>query len=426
MAVLEEEVVAKLLAVTVEERTSLRKAVEEFFSRHRGLAYMKPFVRAVGLGVARNYILLDRALEKLGYGPPSHSKRWMLARVLAYEALMGRLKPGRAQRLAPRAGLEVSDLNRLREIGVGDIVSGLSGLERLSVLYSMPRWILEEIARLEPPGLEKLLKTLNQDPARWIRIAPWASPGEVARKLKASGVLLEPDPVLPGVARIVEGAATASRHQLHAQGVYVFQDRASSLVSFLAKPRGKRVADLTAGPGGKITLAGWLGAAMLVGGDLKQGRVEQVKAMAKRTRVDHLLDAYQGDARAPPLRIEALDSLIVDPPCTDLGRLQYEPEIKMWLTRGDMVYYSRVQKSMLSTVLRRARPGTRIVYSVCTLTWRETVWVVKHALEEEPYATPVEPEPRIGVKPPSLPEAQLLLPHLHRSQGFFIAVIEKK
>ena len=422
----EEEVAARILADTVHYRTTLRKAAEEFFTKHPGLDYMRPIVRALGTGVARHFLLLDHGLSKLGYGPPSQSQKWMLARILAYEALMGKLKKSRAQRAAQKAGIRLADLEALREMGISGVVSGLSGQKRLSILYSMPQWILEEILRLEPPSPEKLLKTLNTDPARWIRISPWVDRAWLVRRLRANGVVVEPDPLLPGIARIISGAEKASRLEEHAKGFYVFQDKASSLVVYTGEPRGKTVVDVTAGPGSKITLAGWLGARHLVAGDLKPHRAVEVSKLAARTGVDHLIDVYQGDARQPPLRLKAADLVIVDPPCTDLGRLQYEPEIKMWLTRGDMAFYSRLQRTMLSRILAEAKPGARIVYSVCTITWRETVWVTRRVLEETPYASPVEPPIRIGVRVKGVPEAQLLLPHLHGTQGFSILLLEKK
>jgi 16S rRNA (cytosine967-C5)-methyltransferase len=108
-----------------------------------------------------------------------------------------------------------------------------------------------------------------------------------------------------------------------------------------------------------------------------------------------------------------------------VGRLQYEPEVKLWLTRGDIHYFRRLQLRIASAVVEAAPPGSTIVYSVCTLTHSETVWVIRRLLERHSDVDLVEPEPVLGEKPRRLPRSQRLLPHLHGTQGFFIAKLAK-
>jgi len=421
---LPEEVAAWLLAETVRRKASLRDTASLYFQRNPGQEYMKPLVRVLTLGVARNYMLLDHVLAEAGYGPPSHSTRWMLARVAVFEALSGRLKPSRARRIAEKAEVSPEWLLSLRGARPSEFVKGLSGLDRLAVLYSFPRWLLEELAAARITRLEELLRALNRDPVRWLRFDKRrVSFEELARRLAARGAVLRRDRDLPDVAEVVSGAQAVTRSPEYREGLVVFQDKASALVSWLAGPGGRSVHDPTAGAAIKASHSLWLGARYAVAGDLKPQRAREAVSTLERLRLRHAADVVVGDARRPYLR--ASDVVIVDPPCSDVGRLQYEPEVKMWLTRGDIKFFRRVQVRMLAAQLENAKPGSTVVYSVCTLTRSETVWVVRRVAERVPEAEMVRPSLFLGEPAAGAPLAQRLLPHLHRTQGFFIAVFRR-
>ncbi|ALL00093.1 tRNA and rRNA cytosine-C5-methylase [Pyrodictium delaneyi] len=421
--VLPEEVAARILSETVRHRASLRDTATRFFSRNPELDYMKPIVRVLTLGVARNYMLLDKVLESLGYGPPSHSTRWMLARILVYEALSDKLKPTRARKLAPRAGLDADKILELRGAEPQEFVRGLGGVEKLSVLYSFPRWMVEELLGAEIPELPRLLESLNQDPTRWIRVKPEVDIEWLRERLRGQGVEIEPDRDLPDIARIVSGDSKATRTEEYQKGLYILQDKASALVSWVARPRDSVAVDPTAGAAVKASHMAWLGARYVVAGDVKPERIREARRTLSRLAVGHIIDLVAGDARQPYLR--GFDVTVVDPPCSDIGRLQYEPEVKLWLTRGDIHYFRRLQLRIVSAVVEAALPGSTIVYSVCTLTRSETIWVIRRLLERHSDVEIVEPEPVLGEKPRRLPRSQRLLPHLHKTQGFFIAKLVK-
>ena len=423
---LPEEIAAYILAVAVREKTSMRSVAEEFFGRHPELDYMKPVVRVLTLGVARNYLLLDHALRRLGYGPPSHARKWMLARVLAYEAIFGKLKRSRVEKLSDRAGVRSEDIFKLRGMHPDDIVSDLRGIDRLSVRYSFPRWILEELLTAGVHDLDKLLEALNSDPIRYIRVAPWVDRRRLAEELRREGVIVKPDPHLPDVMVIVEGVDRAAKTRLYQEGFYTIQDKASALVSHLLEPRGEVAADYTAGAAVKASHMAWLGARYVIASDVKPLRFTGsygARGLLRRLRLGHLVELVVADGRRPATR--PLRRVLVDPPCTDIGRLQYEPEVKMWLTRGDAKMYSRIQRQLLDAAVKNAAQGARIVYSVCTLTYSEAERVVKRVLRDNSDVELAKVKPPFGDQSPKLPGAIRTYPHRHGTQGFFIAVLEK-
>ena len=80
---------------------------------------------------------------------------------------------------------------------------------------------------------------------------------------------------------------------------------------------------------------------------------------------------------------------------------------------------------LLEAAIEAARPGSTIVYSVCTLTRSETIWVLRRILEARKDVEFVDPEPVVGERVQQVPGAQRLYPHLHQTQGFFIAKMVK-
>jgi len=282
---------------------------------------------------------------------------------------------------------------------------------------------VEELLEAEIPELPRLLEALNRDPVRWIRVKPGVDIGWLRERLRGQGVEIEPDRDLPDMARIVSGDSKATRTEEYQKGLYILQDKASALVSWVAGPQGRIAVDPTAGAGVKASHMAWLGARYVVAGDVKPERIGEAKRTLGRLAVGHLVDLVAGDARQPYLR--GFGVADVDPPCSDVGRLQYEPEVKLWLTRGDIHYFRRLQLRIASAVVEAAPPGSTIVYSVCTLTRSETIWVIRRLLERHSDVELVEPEPVLGEKPRRLPRSQRLLPHLHATQGFFIAKLAK-
>ncbi len=400
-------------------RWSLSRAAGWFFSRNPGLSHFKPPVRVITLGVARNFILLDRALEHIGYGPPRNDLRWMLGRVMAFSLLFWRLKPSRVARGARRSGIGYRDLIKLRDVSPRDLVKGLSEFDRLSVLYSMPKWMLAQLKAAEIPNLEELLRTLNRDPNRWLRVRLNAGRGRIEAALRDAGVMAEPDEQLPDVLKIIEAPGGLPR--LLDRRVVVLQDKASALVSHVLQPGGRRVGDLTGGAAIKASHMAWLGAKGVFSMDISVRRVfEEAAPNVKAMDVGSIVDLAVGDVKKPPIR--GLDAVLVDPPCTDLGRLQFNPEIKMWLKPRDLRVMSGLQLGMMKAASGASRT---LVYSVCTLTYSETIRNARIASEEFGLE-PIEAQPIVGERPPGFPKAQRMLPHIHGTQGFFIAKFKTK
>lgn len=421
-----EFVAADILARVEATRLSLRHVMEEYFSRQPGLAGIRGVVRAYLLGLLRRYRVIDAYAEHvLGLKPATLDVyRRALLRSIVYEAKFRDVDSDRLRlvlRHAARRGIRVEwgDIVALKSMPVKAILKMYGGAERLGVEYSLPTWVVEYLLGLLGREAYRLFKAFNRRQPLWIRSVRPELRGQVVAALRRRGFTVEEDPVLDDVAA-VHGGAGIARTPEYRRGLFVIQERASSLAAHLTGFRGVYV-DVTSAPGVKIMhFASRSGYG--VGVDIKRRRVLAAVRLASRLGLRGRVDFVVGDSRLPPLR--GVPGLIVDPDCSSLGRLGVSPEMRLWVRREYVDVYSRLQWEIVSAAARVLRPGGRMVYSTCTLTLEENEHIVRRAVEELGFEA-VEAEPRLGVDAFGV-AGQRLYPHVHGTIGFFAAVLERR
>ena len=169
----------------------------------------------------------------------------------------------------------------------------------------------------------------------------------------------------------MNGAAVVHRR---ADG-YV-QDRSSQLVAeAVPMEAGMRVLDLCAAPGGKATALAARGATV-VAADVRPRRAGLVVANRDRLGADTVV-VVVADGRRPPFRPASFDAVLVDAPCSGLGALRRRPDARWRIEASDVDELAELQRQLLVAAAPLVRPGGSLVYSVCTLTRRETGDVVE-------------------------------------------------
>ncbi len=225
------------------------------------------------------------------------------------------------------------------------------------------------------------------------------------------------------------------------------QDEASQLVSLLVAPEpGETVLDACAAPGGKTTHLAELmeNSGKLIAMELRGGRLKPLKKAVERLGVT-IVDIVEGDSTAhldfqPSLfpgpegaashvSTEGFDAVLVDAPCTGLGVVGRNPDIKYKRTEKDIAALSKTQGKFLRNLASYVRPGGRLVYSVCSFEPEETDEVVEGFLKvHDDY----EVEDASGFIPegPGMVVGEdgflRTYPHTHGMDGFFAARLVRK
>jgi 16S rRNA (cytosine967-C5)-methyltransferase len=191
------------------------------------------------------------------------------------------------------------------------------------------------------------------------------------------------------------------------------------------------VVDFCAGAGGK-TLA--LGALMhsqgrLYAFDTAAKRLAKLTPRLKRSGLSNVhpqLIAGAGDARVKRLASK-IDRVLVDAPCSGLGTLRRNPDLK-WRQQPQSVTEMAVkQRAILEAAGGLVKPGGRLVYATCSLLREENEAIVDGFLSAHPKFSPVHCGEILGRQGIALNTGQhfRVFPHTHAMDGFFAAVLER-
>ncbi len=200
------------------------------------------------------------------------------------------------------------------------------------------------------------------------------------------------------------------------------QDPASGWVVDVVGARpGEVVVDACAAPGGKATALAGRGA-RIVAMDLDAARARSMRGLADELGVG--LAGVLGDARHPPLRIGAVDRVLVDAPCSGLGALRRRADARWRITPADIDRLVGVQRQILAAAVELVSPGGLVVYSVCTLTTDETTRVVDAVTAVDDRS--VVEEIDLGRRWRRSGSGVVVLPQDHRTDGMFVAALRRR
>jgi 16S rRNA (cytosine967-C5)-methyltransferase len=308
----------------------------------------------------------------------------------------------------------------------------------LALAEAHPAWMVERWASFYGLDAARSICRHGQiQPAVTVRVAV----AEAQTELTEAGVILENGQLLTGARTVVSGDVTAAL-AFHESRVSI-QDEGSQLVAELAAAalggQVKSILDACAAPGGKtLILAERHPPARILACESSPARFEQLRGRVAghTSQIEcRLADATQLTESA------AFDLVLADVPCSGTGTLGRNPEIRHRLRVEDLSRQAERQRAILASALRAVRPGGRVVYSTCSLEPEENEQVVAAVLAEIPAAHAVP----LGASIESLQRksavtsnaaarlqgsltsqgALRLLPGEFRTDGFFIALIER-
>jgi 16S rRNA (cytosine967-C5)-methyltransferase len=369
-----------------------------------------------------------------------------------YASLKWMLQPARPERaprlaalvtLARQHGIAALDARALKsdERAVRNALSLDASTAPCAVRAEVPLWLFQRItaqyhdaepllaAMVEPAPLDLRVNTLK------------TSRDEVLAELRAATrqhapLAAEPTPYSPDGIRLIDKPAL-TRWPLYRDGLVEVQDEGSQLVARLVAPkRGAMVVDFCAGAGGK-TLA--LGSLMKSTGriyafDIHAKRLSGLGPRLKRSGLSNVHPAAianENDARVKRLAGK-IDRVLVDAPCSGSGTLRRNPDLKWRFDENELARVNAVQANVLRAAARLVKPGGRLVYATCSLLATENQDVVEGFLAERPEFSVVCATEVLKAQGIAIDHAErfapwfVMLPHLHGTDGFFAAVLERR
>jgi 16S rRNA (cytosine967-C5)-methyltransferase len=299
---------------------------------------------------------------------------------------------------------------------------------------NLPQWLYEKlVARDGEESTLQLAEALNRPAPLDLRVnALKAAREEVIAALAEAPIAAEPTPYAPFGIRVQKKPALQNL-PLFKNGSIEVQDEGSQLLAqVVGAKRGEMVVDFCAGAGGK-TLA--LGANMrntgrLYAFDVSDKRLAKLKPRLARSglsNVHPVLIAHENDAKIKRLAGK-IDRVLVDAPCSGLGTLRRNPDVKWRQTPQSLAELNIKQAAILDGAARLVKPGGRLVYATCSLLDEENEAIVSQFLasHNEFALVPMRDilaEQKINL---IMDEYLKLVPQTHHTDGFFAAVLERK
>jgi 16S rRNA (cytosine967-C5)-methyltransferase len=304
-----------------------------------------------------------------------------------------------------------------------------SQLAYLGTTLSHPDWLIARwLDRYGFDATEQWCLFNNAPPEITVRSRTGEQRDALLALLVQAGADATPAPFAPDAIRLPAGSF--GRLPFRMRERLLIQDEGSQLVAWTVQAApGARVLDVCAAPGGKtVLLAGAMsGRGTLVAGDLRESRLRLLAGMLARTKTRASVIALDA-TRSLPFTAQ-FDRVLLDAPCSGLGTLRRDPDLKWSRRPDDLPVYARAQREMLRHAADVVAPDGAIVYATCSSEPEENAAVVDGFLGSDPRFA-LEP-----ALPPDFPRAAALLdargclvtmPFRHGLDAFFAARLVRR
>jgi 16S rRNA (cytosine967-C5)-methyltransferase len=388
--------------------------VSAFFREHRALGSRERHTLAETVYAVLRQRLLWQHLAQSGRGEMERR----LA-VLAWQGNEGFL----------RAALNEAEHQWLQQVQAVDRAALPEKLR-----HNLPDWLAERLQASLGDQFWPFVESMARSAPLDLRVNALKAKREDAQQaLREAGIEARAMPYSPFGLRI-DGKPALNKLELFTGGGVEVQDEGSQLLALLTDAkRGEMVVDFCAGAGGK-TLA--LGAAMrntgrLYAFDTSGHRLAALKPRLARSGLSNVYPvqiAHERDERVKRLAGK-IDRVLVDAPCSGLGTLRRNPDLKWRQTPADIDELVAKQTAILASAARLVKAGGRLVYATCSLLEAENEAVAEAFGASHAGEFSVVPAAE-ALAAAHVPHAEELVrgdhlrlwPHRHETDGFFAAV----
>ena len=244
-------------------------------------------------------------------------------------------------------------------------------IKYLEIKYSTPRTVVEYLIKdYGNHEAEAILEAFEEK--RPLVARATKNREDLIKKLEAEGVRVSTDTIFPESLKILE-LDSLSYLESFEEGDFVLQDESSQFIGkIVGLPKGARVLDLCAAPGGKSLLfAGMEEVDEIISCDITESKTELIEDNVRRIGTDKIRTKVNDASLYNPDFLDGFDLVICDLPCSGLGVMGRKRDIKYNVSRDKIRELAILQKKILENAVRYVKKGGRLIYSTCTMTKAE-------------------------------------------------------
>ncbi len=284
-------------------------------------------------------------------------------------------------------------------------------LDYLSVKYSYPKFALAEL--LDYYGRERVEKIIGAENSLTC-LSFYGQNGE--EYLKSKGVEYQNTPF-----DNVYLAKNFLRDKEYDNGLYTYQALGSVAICDIIEPC-ERLLDTCAAPGGKSIRLSYK-CREIVSWDIHEHRVKLIDEYKTRMKRENITACVQ-DAKEYKKELEkSFDGVLVDAPCSGLGVLSDNPDIKLNREQSDVKNLNEEQISILKTVCNYVKVGGYLYYSTCSVLPSENVKIVERFLKDEDNFEIENIKSKLEHE--NVDGTNAFLPDISRGLGFYVAKLKR-
>lgn len=412
--------------------------IDSFFRSHKYLgSHDRRFIAETVYGTLRHLRWCEFVLHAaIGREVPQiKSEDGLLLLAVTYVLAISRQRVAPAD-IAAKLGSPVLK-KRLPEL-LADIATTQSittddTIERIGIEHSFQEWMVRRLRDdFGQDTAEHICKSLNEPAPLTLRVNLLKVTVEQCRKvLGEEKVETTSTRISPFGLHITKRLNVFSLKAFQ-DGLFEVQDEGSQILPLMIDPKPTaKVLDACAGAGGKS-----LGFAVLM---KNRGEIYAVDTNGYRLRELKKRSRRAGAFNIRPVEVHTIEDLtdkfrgyfdivFVDAPCSGLGTIRRNPGLKWTVTQETVQELAEKQSAILQQCASLVKPGGKLAYATCTLLKEENEDVVHRFREKNREFSLVNPEEmlkKIGVEKGTSGDFVTLLPHIHGTDGFFCAVMEK-
>ena len=320
-----------------------------------------------------------------------------------------------------------SELGWLKEMKSADLST-----QPEAVRLELPDWLYERLRARFGPHLPALAEALSRPAPLDLRVnTVKMQRDEIIKMFAADGLSATPTPYSPLGLRL-QGKPALQKHPLFIEGGVEVQDEGSQLLGLLLAPkRGEMVCDFCAGAGGKTLLLGALMAntGRLYAYDVAEKRLNNMKPRLSRSGLSNVHPQLIAHERDPKIKRLAgkFDRVLVDAPCSGLGTLRRNPDLKWRQSPESLRELGVKQAAILESAARLVKKGGRLVYATCSPLEEENENIVLAFLTAHPDYSLLPAGKVLAAQNIQIEMGDFLRldPAIHNTDGFFAAVLER-